>query len=158
MKWIIEGGAKIIDLRQNYFPRGVSRDPNNPKSNPNPTKNLFYTLLNPPWYLYTHPFKPKISFNINWLYRKEVSIRGVYTLLIPIDRSRRLRLAPSRQFSGEKHCPVAAYNGKLNGTPFLLTRHLPTPSSPEAPFKADGETIERIKRDSYGYSRWHWSR
>ena len=50
---------------------------------------------------------------------------------------------------------VAAYNGKLNDTPFLLTHKLPIPSSPEVPFKADQETIERIKRDSYGYSRWY---
>jgi len=50
---------------------------------------------------------------------------------------------------------VAAYNGKLNDTPFLRTHKLPIPSSPEVPFKADQETIERIKRDSYGYSGWY---
>ena len=48
---------------------------------------------------------------------------------------------------------VAAYNGKLTDTPFLLTHQLPIPSSPGTPFKADRETIERIRRDSYGYSR-----
>jgi len=50
---------------------------------------------------------------------------------------------------------VAAYNRKLTDTPFLLTHQLATPPSPESAFKADRETIERIKRDSYGYSRWY---
>lgn len=50
---------------------------------------------------------------------------------------------------------VAAYNGKLTDTPFLLTHELPIPSSPETPFKADQETIERIRRDSHRYSGWY---
>jgi len=48
---------------------------------------------------------------------------------------------------------VIAYNSKLRDTPFSHTHELPEPSSPEIPFNADRETIERIKRDIFGF-RW----
>jgi uncharacterized protein YprB with RNaseH-like and TPR domain len=41
---------------------------------------------------------------------------------------------------------VLAYNMKLRGTLFDETRRLPLPSTPEVPFKADMETVERIRR------------
>ena len=40
-----------------------------------------------------------------------------------------------------------AYNLKLQGTPFSETRRLPVPASPVLPFKADVETIQRIRAE-----------
>ncbi len=45
---------------------------------------------------------------------------------------------------------VLAYNLKLQETPFSESHILPSPSVPIIPFKADPETIERI-RGEYGY-------
>lgn len=45
---------------------------------------------------------------------------------------------------------VAAYNSKLNDTPFSQTHRLPEPSTPPIPSSADRETIRRIKRDRFG--------
>jgi uncharacterized protein len=42
---------------------------------------------------------------------------------------------------------VAAYNLNLKYTPFGATHELPSPASPEIPFKADRETINRLKRN-----------
>lgn len=39
---------------------------------------------------------------------------------------------------------VFAYNQKISDTPFRKTNHIPEPSMPELPFKADPQTIERI--------------
>jgi uncharacterized protein YprB with RNaseH-like and TPR domain len=41
---------------------------------------------------------------------------------------------------------VTAYNLKLRETPFLASRQLPLPRRPAIPFKADRETIDRIRR------------
>jgi len=46
---------------------------------------------------------------------------------------------------------VLSYNLKLNETPFVQTHQLSYPSSPEIPFKADLETIERINAVRGGY-------
>jgi uncharacterized protein YprB with RNaseH-like and TPR domain len=46
---------------------------------------------------------------------------------------------------------VIAYNSKLRDTPFFHTHQLPEPLSPHIPFSADRDTIERIKRDIFGY-------
>ena len=43
---------------------------------------------------------------------------------------------------------VVAYNLKLKGTPFFESHKLDSPSAPKIPFKADRETIERIKNES----------
>lgn len=40
---------------------------------------------------------------------------------------------------------LMAYNMKIKDTPFCNTHELPLPQVPEIPFKADHETIERIK-------------
>ncbi len=45
---------------------------------------------------------------------------------------------------------VLAYNLKLQGTPFSTKYRLPMPHVPEIPFKADHETIERIRHE------YHW--
>lgn len=50
---------------------------------------------------------------------------------------------------------VVAYNAKLKDTPFFHTHQLPEPPSPRIPFSADRETIERIKRDMFGYPGWY---
>lgn len=44
---------------------------------------------------------------------------------------------------------ILAYNLKLQDTPFVESHTLPMPSSPQIPFTADLDTIERI-RSSYG--------
>lgn len=41
---------------------------------------------------------------------------------------------------------VMAYNLKIKKTPFFETHQISLPKVPEIPFKADIETIERIKR------------
>ena len=41
---------------------------------------------------------------------------------------------------------VLSYNLKLKQTPFNESHQLDLPSSPEIPFKADLETIEKVKR------------
>ncbi len=41
---------------------------------------------------------------------------------------------------------VLAYNLKLKDTPFLDTHQIPIPPQPVIPFKADRDTIERIKK------------
>jgi len=42
---------------------------------------------------------------------------------------------------------VHAYNLKLKKTPFVECCRLPNPRQPESPFRADMETVERIKRE-----------
>lgn len=50
---------------------------------------------------------------------------------------------------------ILSYNLKLKETPFNETHQLPMPSSPEIPFQADLETIERIKSAMVGsYRMW----
>jgi uncharacterized protein YprB with RNaseH-like and TPR domain len=46
---------------------------------------------------------------------------------------------------------VFSYNLKLNETPFVQTHQLSYPSSPKIPFKADLETIERIRQKMFIY-------
>ncbi len=41
---------------------------------------------------------------------------------------------------------VLAYNLKLKDTPFLDTHQIPIPTQPVIPFKADRDTIDRIKK------------
>ena len=50
---------------------------------------------------------------------------------------------------------VLSYNLKLTETPFVQTHQLSYPSSPEIPFKADLETIERIQQGRliYGWAQ-----
>ncbi|OEU78619.1 MAG: exonuclease [Desulfobacterales bacterium S5133MH4] len=45
-----------------------------------------------------------------------------------------------------EHLMVIAYNLKLKDTPFSQSHQLDSPSVPEIPFKADRETVERIKQ------------
>ena len=51
---------------------------------------------------------------------------------------------------------VLAYNMNLKGTPFSASHHIDMPAHPYIPFKADRETISRLKQDmmwgGYGYS------
>ena len=47
-----------------------------------------------------------------------------------------------------------SYNLKLKETPFNESHQLDLPSSPENPFKADLETIDRIKGAIGGYMGW----
>ena len=52
---------------------------------------------------------------------------------------------------------VKAYNMQLRSTPFHLSHQLPLPAPPVIPFKADADTINRLKRSiswGGGYSRW----
>ena len=49
---------------------------------------------------------------------------------------------------------VLSYNLKLKETPFNETHQLTLPSSPEIPFQADLETIERIKSTMGSYRMW----
>jgi hypothetical protein len=50
---------------------------------------------------------------------------------------------------------VIAYNLKLKETPFSAIHQLQPPSPPPVPFKADIETIERLRRSAYsGYYNW----
>jgi hypothetical protein len=49
---------------------------------------------------------------------------------------------------------VLSYNLKLKETPFNESHQLAVPSSPEIPFKADLETIDRIKRAIGSYMGW----
>lgn len=49
---------------------------------------------------------------------------------------------------------VLSYNLKLKETPFNETHQLPLPSSPEVPFQADLETIEKIKSTMGSYRMW----
>jgi hypothetical protein len=49
---------------------------------------------------------------------------------------------------------VLSYNLKLKETPFNESHQLDHPSSPEIPFQADLETIERIKKENGGYMGW----
>lgn len=46
---------------------------------------------------------------------------------------------------------VTAYNLKLRETPFSASHQLPLPRRPAVPFKADRETINRIRRRHYHY-------
>ena len=46
---------------------------------------------------------------------------------------------------------VTAYNLNLRETPFRATHELDSPAPPEIPFKADRETINRIKRNTFRY-------
>jgi len=46
---------------------------------------------------------------------------------------------------------ITAYNLKLRDTPFSESHTLPLPSSPIIPFKADRDTIEKIKFESYRF-------
>jgi uncharacterized protein len=48
---------------------------------------------------------------------------------------------------------VLSYNLKLKETPFNESHQLAAPSSPEIPFKADLETIEKVRRQTMGN---HW--
>ena len=53
-----------------------------------------------------------------------------------------------------------SYNLKLKETPFNESHQLDLPSSPEIPFKADLETIEKVKRqvmENYWKSSTGWS-
>jgi uncharacterized protein YprB with RNaseH-like and TPR domain len=47
---------------------------------------------------------------------------------------------------------VIAYNLKLRDTPFFATHQLPLPERPMVPFKADRETIQRIRRRYFSHS------
>ena len=50
---------------------------------------------------------------------------------------------------------VTAYNLKIRPTPFAERNRLPTPVAPELPFRADRETIARLRRDNpWLGSRW----
>jgi len=50
---------------------------------------------------------------------------------------------------------VTAYNLKIRSTPFAERNRLPTPVAPELPFRADRETIARLRRDNpWLGSRW----
>jgi len=54
---------------------------------------------------------------------------------------------------------VFAYNLKLEETPFIETHLLETPLAPRCPFRADLETIEKVRRqarENYwrSVSRW----
>jgi uncharacterized protein YprB with RNaseH-like and TPR domain len=44
---------------------------------------------------------------------------------------------------------VLAYNLKIQQTPFAQSHRLPLPTPPEIPFRADVETIQRIKWEIY---------
>jgi hypothetical protein len=151
-----------------------------PRESPLQLKNIFLPQI-PYLNLYTRLRKPKKPFNIKWLNSASVSIGGVDPILKGIYREDLegvdgyfavLLWDDFRRKGNQKALNtllayntldvvnletlmVAAYDGKLTDTPFLLTHQLPIPSSPENPFKADKETIERIKRNSYGYSRWY---
>ncbi len=46
---------------------------------------------------------------------------------------------------------VMAYNMKIDNTPFSQSHEIPLPDTPEIPFKADIETIEKIKQKLYYY-------
>jgi hypothetical protein len=53
-----------------------------------------------------------------------------------------------------------SYNLKLKETPFNKSHQLNLPSSPEIPFKADLETIEKVKKqviENYWMSLSRWS-
>lgn len=50
---------------------------------------------------------------------------------------------------------ATAYNLNLKQTPFGATHEIPAPSSPEIPFKADRETIDRLKRNMGGYGGFY---
>jgi hypothetical protein len=47
-----------------------------------------------------------------------------------------------------------SYNLKLKETPFNESHQLALPSSPEIPFQADLQAIDRIKRAIGGYMGW----
>ena len=47
---------------------------------------------------------------------------------------------------------VMAYNLKLKDTPFREIHDLPLPNAPEIPFKADLETVDRVKN----MGGWSW--
>jgi uncharacterized protein YprB with RNaseH-like and TPR domain len=47
---------------------------------------------------------------------------------------------------------VIAYNLKLRDTPFFATHRLPLPARPVVPFRADIETIQRIRRRYYSHT------
>lgn len=50
---------------------------------------------------------------------------------------------------------VTAYNLKIRPTPFAERNRLPAPVAPELPFRADRETIARLRRDNFWLgSRW----
>jgi hypothetical protein len=55
---------------------------------------------------------------------------------------------------------VLSYNLKLRETPFNESHQLDLPSSPEIPFNADLETIEKVKTqviENYWTSSSRWS-
>ena len=50
---------------------------------------------------------------------------------------------------------VKAYNMKLNETPFYATHRINAPTLPPIPFKADAETIQRLRHNStFSYYGW----
>ena len=55
---------------------------------------------------------------------------------------------------------ILAYDLKLKETPFNESHHLDLSSPPEVPFKADLETVEKVKRqvtENYWRSSSRWS-
>lgn len=50
---------------------------------------------------------------------------------------------------------VMAYNMNLKNTPFYATHQLASPASPEIRFKADRETINRLKQNAFSYDRYY---
>jgi hypothetical protein len=74
-------------------------------------------------------------------YRKDRNARALETLL-----------AYNIQDTLSLHAlMVHAYNQKVWATPFSGSHSLPPPSLPEPPFKADHETVERVRRLAFGW-------
>lgn len=95
--------------------------------------------------------------------RKELSdVDGFFAVLLWNDFVRKKNPKALETLLAYNTCDVVnleallamAYNLKLRETPFLASHQVEIPPTPEIPFKADKETIDRIRRSGYGYYNW----